>query len=158
MQSFIRKEDLWSHAPDQVKALLDGNPPGIGTGFFALGEVGDVETPGVVMLKLDPKHVLERHAHDCFRFETVVSGSLYVGDKVLGPGDAMTALPGQQYGPHTAGPDGVITCEVFSRFSAAYQPLFEAPDGSIRQYDFLRGDVPADEVWEWNRRDAPVLR
>lgn len=154
MQSFIDSEDVWLEAPEHLKHLLDGSP-GLRNGFYALGDPLDENTAGTVMLKMDPGHVLERHAHDCFRFETVVAGSLLVGDRVLKPGDVMIAQPGQHYGPHTAGPEGVTTCEVFSVFMAAYQPLFESPDGTTKKYDFLTGDIPADEVWEWNRRNAP---
>jgi hypothetical protein len=155
-QEFINAEDVWLCAPDALKGLLDGSP-GLRNGFFALGDADDPATPGIVMLQIAPGHVLERHAHDCFRFETVVTGSLYVGDRVLRPGDVMIALPGEHYGPHTAGPEGVTTCEVFSSFQASFKPTFESPDGSSRAYDFLAGDIPAEEVWEWNRRDAPVV-
>jgi quercetin dioxygenase-like cupin family protein len=154
MQTFFDRESVWTVAPDHLKHLLDGSP-GLRNGFFALGDPHDDSTPGIVLLQLAPGHVLERHAHDCFRHETVISGTLYAGDKVLGPGDVMVALPGEFYGPHRAGPEGVTTVEVFSSFQAAYQPMFESPDGTAKKYDFLAGDVPGDEVWEHNRRDAP---
>jgi hypothetical protein len=156
MQSFVPADAVWLTAPDHLKHLLDGKP-GLRNGFFALGDPLDPATPGVVMLKMGPGDVLERHAHDCYRFETVVTGTLLVGDEVLKPGDVMVALPNQFYGPHTAGPEGVTTCEVFSSFASAYQPVFESPDGSSYRYDFLTGDVPGEEVWEHNRKDAPTL-
>jgi quercetin dioxygenase-like cupin family protein len=155
MQIFFDKDEAFLQSPAHLKHLIDASP-GLRNGFFALGDATDEKTAGIVMLQLEPGHVLERHAHDCFRFEVVVAGTLYAGDKVLGPGDVMIAMPGEHYGPHTAGPEGVTTCEVFSSFSTSFQPLFESPDGTVRKYDFLAGDVPGEEVWEHNRKNAPT--
>lgn len=154
MQSFHDSEEVWTTAPDHLKHLLDASP-GLRNGFFPLGDPHDEKTPGIVMLKMEAGHVLERHAHDCFRHETVITGTLYAGERVLGPGDVMIAQPGEFYGPHRAGPEGVTTCEVFSSFMASYQPMFESPDGTAKKYDFLAGDIPADEVWAHNQRNAP---
>src|SRR5262245_39010567 len=111
MQGFVTGEDVFQQAPAAIKQLLDA-PPGLSNGFYPLGDPEDPATPGIVVLRLAPDNVLPRHAHDCHRFETVIAGSLYVEDRVLLPGDVMTAEPNAFYGPHTAGPEGVTTCEV----------------------------------------------
>jgi predicted metal-dependent enzyme (double-stranded beta helix superfamily) len=102
-----------------------------------LGKIllGDEDSaPSVTMLELPPGGVLPRHAHRCWRFEVIVRGSIETSDgKVLGPGDVMISPPGEMYGPHTAGPEGVLTAEVFSQNDAAL--VFEDPE---LQADFDR--------------------
>ena len=48
-------------------------------------------------------------------------------------GDVMTAAPGELYGPHTAGPHGCTTVELFS--SA------DGPDGPV-EVDVRTGEMP----------------
>jgi hypothetical protein len=122
-----------------------------------MGPDGEQHVPGVVMLELNPGRVLERHAHACYRFETVVRGSLYVGDKVLRPGDVMTAEPYEFYGPHTAGADGCLTAEVFSDFSEAVKPIFMHPDGTQKAYDYGNGEWCPDEITTFAKQGAPVV-
>jgi hypothetical protein len=94
---------------------------------FVLGEDDDAEAPLALFMNLPPGWVLDRHAHDCHRFEVVIEGSMIVGGgAVLGPGDVHTSTPGEQYGPHMAGPDGVLTLEIFSR-QAGLHPDRETP-------------------------------
>jgi hypothetical protein len=83
---------------------------------FVLGDPDDLEAPLALFMNLPPGWVLDRHAHDCHRFEVVITGSMIAtGGIVLYPGDVSTSGPGEQYGPHMAGEDGVLTLEVFSR-------------------------------------------
>src|ERR1700722_8511427 len=87
-------DDIFGLAPEFLEELA-AKMPAIGqrTGYIPLGDPENPATPGVVMLYMKSRNVLVRHAHSCQRFETVVRGSLYVEDKVLHPGDVMTASP-----------------------------------------------------------------
>ena len=152
----ITSDGFWRIAPDFLKPLVEMTPAmGLETNFFPMGDPDLDETPGCVMLRMFPGYVLERHSHTCERFETIVSGTLYVGDDVLGPGDVMTATAGEFYGPHTAGPEGCVTVEVFSSFKASYQPMFELPDGSAKSFNYMAGEVPPAEVMAAARLNAP---
>jgi hypothetical protein len=157
-QRITAGDDVFGLAPEFLRALAAMMPDiGLRTGYIPLGDPDDPATPGVVMLYMGPGVVLDRHAHTCERFEVVVKGSLYVGDKVLLPGDVMRAAPYEFYGPHTAGPEGVLTAEVFSSFAAAYTPVYELPDGTKRVFDWVAGDVPTEEAREFASRNAPVV-
>lgn len=102
-----------------------------------------MDAPAVVVLEMPPGYVLFRHAHICHRFEIVVKGSLQAGDRTLGPGDVMTARPGEWYGPHVAGPDGCTTAEVFGTLDGVFRVFAEAPEGA-REFDFREGEIPRD--------------
>jgi hypothetical protein len=157
-QQIAQDDEVFTVAPPALKALQEMMPAiNLRCGYFAMGDPDDPETPGVVMLEMNPGRVLERHAHDCERFETVVRGSLHVGDKVLHAGDTMTAAPNEFYGPHTAGPDGVLTAEVFGSFQSATRPIFLLPDGTSRKFDYVAGDIPPEDVLELARENAPVV-
>jgi len=117
-----------------------------GTRVFVLADdPTDASAPAVVLLKMPPGYRLFRHAHICHRFEVVVKGTLEANGRMLGPGDVMTARPGELYGPHTAGPDGCTTAEVFGSLEGVFRVLAEGPDGP-REYDFLAGESPDDYV------------
>ena len=119
---------------------------GDGTRVFVLADdPTDASAPAVVLLKMPPGYRLFRHAHICHRFEVVVKGTLEANGRMLGPGDVMTARPGELYGPHTAGPDGCTTAEVFGSLEGVFRVLAEGPDGP-REYDFLAGESPDDYV------------
>src|SRR2546430_1651991 len=114
------------------------------SGLFVLSaNEQDADAPAVVVLDMPPNYVLFRHAHICHRFEVVVKGSLEADGRVLGPGDVMTAARGQFYGPHTAGPEGCTTVEVFGSLDGVFRVICETPAGP-REYDFRTGEVPAD--------------
>lgn len=131
----------WGREPASV---TDGPSRGEGTRVFVLGEdPADAEAPAVVLLEMPPHYVLFRHAHICHRFEVVVRGSLQAGGRTLGPGDVMTARPGELYGPHVAGPEGCTTAEVFGSLEGVFRVLSETADG-LREYDFRRGEAPDD--------------
>jgi hypothetical protein len=115
-----------------------------GTQIFVLDEDHVAwDAPAAVMLEMPAGYVLFRHAHICHRFEVVVKGSLEADGRTLHPGDVMTARPGQMYGPHTAGPEGCTTVEVFGSLEGVFRVIAAGPDGP-REYDFRQGDVPAD--------------
>jgi hypothetical protein len=115
-----------------------------GTRIFVLADDEEAwDSPAVVMLEMPPNYVLFRHAHICHRFEVVVKGSLEAGGRILGPGDVMTARPGEMYGPHTAGPEGCTTAEVFGSLEGVFRVLAETPDG-VRDFDFRTGELPQD--------------
>ncbi len=122
-----------------------GDPPdndATGTRMFVLADdAGSWDAPAVVMLEMPPSYVLFRHAHICHRFEVVVKGSLEADGKILGPGDVMTARPGEMYGPHTAGPEGCTTAEVFGSLEGVFRVIAESPEGD-REFNFLRGELP----------------
>ena len=115
-----------------------------GTRIFVLADREDEwDAPAAVMLEMPPGYVLFRHAHICHRFEVVVKGSLEAGGKWLGPGDVMTAKPGEMYGPHTAGPEGCTTVEVFGSLEGVFRVIATSPEGQ-REFDFRTGDIPED--------------
>jgi anti-sigma factor ChrR (cupin superfamily) len=103
-------------------------PAGMGLTKFNMSEdTEDAESPLVMLLQLEPGFVLRRHAHDCHRVEIVVSGSLVLEDgQVLGPGDVSVTSPRVFYGPHTAGPEGCLSVEIFS---ASGRSVGIYPDG-----------------------------
>lgn len=100
------------------------------------------DSPSAYFLSMPPGYTLFRHGHPCFRFEVIIQGSLEIGDgRVAEVGDVFTAMPGELYGPHTAGPQGCTTIEFFSRLGAAYQLLYEGPDGETLVADVLKGEM-----------------
>jgi hypothetical protein len=126
--------DLWASIPDAL-AHLKARGGDNDVAYFLLGSSDPAtEPPTVVALKMEAGRVLPRHAHNCGRFEVVVSGSLDIGERVLHPGDIMVSSPGVFYGPHVAGPDGCITFEVFSDFRGAHTSMVETADG-VRTFD-----------------------
>lgn len=98
---------------------------GYDVGAVLLGAEGDMDAPMVSILQLEPGGVLPRHAHDCYRVEVVLRGSIDNGETILGPGDTMISAPGEWYGPHIAGPEGSTTVEIFSKALAdiEYAPV-----------------------------------
>lgn len=106
----------FSIAPEDLKyAQIGGEAMGYRNAIFRMGPDGSKDAPAVVMLYLPPGAVLPRHAHACYRLEVVVQGSMLAEDGVwVHPGDVRTSAPGEMYGPHTAGPQGVLSVEVFS--------------------------------------------
>lgn len=63
--------------------------------------------------------------------EIVVSGSLLVGDDVLGPGDVMTSRADEMYGPHVAGPEGCVTFEIFGRLDGTSRTTYDIENGPV---------------------------
>lgn len=108
-------------------------------------DAGDPDAPAVLVLTMPPGYVMFRHAHRCHRVEVVVRGSMESDGRTLGPGDVMTAGPGEWYGPHVVGPQGCTTVEIFATFDGVFRVLAEDDDGP-REVDFRSGEVPRDFV------------
>jgi hypothetical protein len=127
--TFLAMDDpaFWSRYPDALEPLVTS---GLGAAYFVLGRSNE-NAPTVIALRMAPNFVLARHAHDCHRFEVVVQGSLDVGERVLKPGDVMFTEPRVAYGPHVAGPDGCITFEFFTNYTASHTTLVEDTYGLI---------------------------
>jgi hypothetical protein len=112
-----------------------------------LGTAEDLSVPAAFLLRMPPGYVLFRHGHPCKRFEVVVQGTLEVGDgRIARPGDTFTAEPGELYGPHTAGPEGCTTFEIFSALEGMFRVLYEDPDGTIREAETFKGELPPEYV------------
>jgi hypothetical protein len=115
--------------------------------FFVIGEVEDMEAPVAAVLVMPPGYVITRHAHDCERFEVVVKGSIDVGEKVLYPGDVMTARPGELYGPKVCGPEGCTTVEIFSTQRGIDGPIIhELTDGTTVGVNYIGGERRPDNI------------
>ena len=99
--------------------------------LFVLGESADETAPAALIFTMPPNSVVPRHSHICERFEVILEGSLKVDDLLLGPGDVMVARKGDAYGPHTAGPEGCQTLEIFSTLAGADHIMYETADGPM---------------------------
>jgi anti-sigma factor ChrR (cupin superfamily) len=115
----------------------------VSTQLFVLGDGDDAEAPAVLVLDMPAGYELFRHAHPCHRVEVVVKGSLRAGERVLVPGDVMTADPGEWYGPHVAGPEGCTTVEVFTTLDGVFRVTARGTDGPA-EFDFRTGRVPPE--------------
>jgi quercetin dioxygenase-like cupin family protein len=133
-----QEPEYWA-VPEKYAPMVDLSPTMRMT-WFILGDDDSEDAPAAMVLDMQPGHVIARHAHDCERVEIVVSGSLDVGDHVLGPGEIMVAHPGEFYGPHVAGPDGCMTLEVFSAARETHQIVYQAEDGTVVKPDTLAGE------------------
>ena len=117
MASYAANDPAYfSISPADLKyAQIGAEAMGYRNAIFRMGPDDDKDAPAVVMLYLPPGGVLPRHSHACYRLEVVVQGSMQAEDGAwLHPGDVRTSAPGEPYGPHTAGPQGVLSVEVFS--------------------------------------------
>ncbi len=124
---------------------------------FVLGPEDDLEAPLALFMNLPPGWVLDRHAHDCHRFEVVIEGSMIVqGGVSLGPGDVSTSGPGEQYGPHMAGPDGVLTLEIFSR-QVGLHPVYAEPKPANAQVVEMIEQLRAGLISPAQAAASPVI-
>jgi hypothetical protein len=141
-----------------VEGLAKAGLNAAGTDMWLLNESDGPgwSAPAAHLLPMPPGYTLFRHGHPCYRFEVVVQGTLELGDgRVAKVGDTFTAEPGELYGPHTAGPEGCTTIEIFSRLEAAYTLLYEGPNGEILEADVRRGEMPPTYIPM--DRDADML-
>ncbi len=128
----IEDHDFWGRNTGDLKPIGDaGGLDGIALSRFVLGKPGEGDPPAVTALRMTPGYVLPRHTHDCYRMEIVVQGALEVEGRTLKPGDIMISEPRVFYGPHTAGPDGCITMEIFSNYHGAQSTFMEGPSGEL---------------------------
>jgi hypothetical protein len=135
MPAFFRKDmpGYWDRYPDHLRdmaQIMAGSRLTPAT-MHVMGEPTDESAPTALIFTMEPHAVIGRHAHDCERFEIILEGSLLVDDMVLGPGDVMIARPGEAYGPHTAGPEGCRTLEVFGTLAGAHSMIYETPGGPL---------------------------
>ena len=115
--------------------------------LWMLDTTEDLSAPAAFMLKMPPGYRLFRHGHRCERFEVVVQGTLDVGDgRTAVAGDVFTAPAGTLYGPHTAGPDGCTTIEIFSALEGMFRVLYEGPGGELLEADVRKGELPPDYI------------
>jgi hypothetical protein len=111
--------------------------------LWFLGSAEDLSVPAALYLEMPPSYTLFRHGHPCERFEVVIQGTLEVGDgRIAQPGDVFTAEPGELYGPHTTGPEGATTIEVFGHLEGMFRLLYEDESGSIIEADVRKGEIP----------------
>jgi len=103
--------------------------PGWDLGSIVMGENStDPDNAVVSMLRIAPGDTLPRHAHDCYRVEVVISGSITLPDgDILRSGDIMTSDPREYYGPHVAGEQGCLSVEIFSA-AKGMLPIGDAED------------------------------
>jgi hypothetical protein len=131
----INDPAFWNNCPPEHKHVQDvyremRKAPSNLT-YFIMGKPAD-NSPTVVCLRLAAGEKLSRHRHDCHRFEIIVQGSLTTDDgRVVGVGNVMTSEPNVAYGPHTAGPEGCTSFEIFSNHEASYQLQLETKDGPV---------------------------
>jgi anti-sigma factor ChrR (cupin superfamily) len=118
---FIAKDDpdFWKAGPEFLQAIKQqAEAYGLKVANFMMGAQQDDQAPVATVMYMPPNFVLPRHAHDCYRVEVIVQGSVDTGDRVLHVGDVMVSAPNEFYGPHTAGPEGSLSVEIFSRAKA----------------------------------------
>lgn len=128
------EDDYWNARPvgaQWVTALAaGGEQQGLKTAIHSLGDPNDDETTIAAVVEYPPNYVLPRHSHDSNRLELVVSGSVEVGGKILGPGDIWTSQANQFYGPHQVGSEGCSTMELFT-VAGARRLTFDAGDSGF---------------------------
>jgi hypothetical protein len=121
---FLRVDDegFWDNWPEEFAVFKDGVER-LTTSKVALFPLGDItdNPPTAIAFYQPPGSELTPHSHDCVRFEVIARGEIHDGDDVYKAGDIMMSAPGVPYGPHYAGPDGVLTYEIFSNLKAAHQ-------------------------------------
>ena len=130
----INDPQFWKNCPKGLE-LISKSMEGTGGGvaYFVMGEPRD-NAPTVVALRMAPNWVLPRHAHDCYRLEVIVQGTLDVGERVLQVGDVMVSAPNTFYGPHVAGPEGCTTFEIFSNHAASHEAMLDLA-GKVVKFD-----------------------
>jgi hypothetical protein len=130
-----------------TKLLTESNMNATAIPFWLLNKNEDMSAPAAFFLQMPPGYVLSRHGHPCERFEVVIKGSLDVGDgRTAYPGDIFTAEAGTLYGPHTAGPEGCTTIEIFSKVDAMFRMLYAGPNGEILEADARKGETAPDYI------------
>jgi hypothetical protein len=133
----IADVEFWKNCPPGLELIpksMEGT--GGGVAYFVMGKAKD-NAPTVVALRMAPNWVLPRHAHECYRFEIVVQGTLDVGERILKVGDVMISEPNVFYGPHVAGPEGCTTFEIFSNFAASHEAILEVAGKAVK-FDVAR--------------------
>jgi hypothetical protein len=137
-------EGYWGHFPELLAHLPAELDDTVDLNYFVLGSPAD-NAPSLVITQLAPGASIGKHAHVGRRVEIVIRGEMYAGDEVLHSGDVMMSDADEQYGPHTAGPDGAMTVEFFPDFVSAYSTVYPGADGQ-------------PVVIDWSKPGAVALR
>ncbi|HVM64032.1 MAG TPA: hypothetical protein VMU14_04165 [Acidimicrobiales bacterium] len=126
----LADDSFWSSEPEFLRPLqVACEPFGLHVRHFVMGDPDVPTTPTAAVLRMPPGYVLPRHSHPCERLEVIVAGTLHVGNDVLIPGDVMATPAGEMYGPHTAGPEGCTTVEIFSSVTGNGNITFDTDNG-----------------------------
>lgn len=96
---------------------------------FPLGDPDDDRTPVANLVEFPPLFPLPRHTHDCDVFMVIVKGSMYADGRELVPGDCMTAVAHEFYGPEVAGPEGCTRIEFFGTMSGLLGVIYQKQSG-----------------------------
>jgi hypothetical protein len=130
-----------------AEALAPSGIPASAVPMWFLDKTEGWSAPAAFLLRMPPGYRLFRHGHPCQRFEVIVQGSLDIGDGRIGKvGDVFTEEAGSLYGPHTAGPDGCTTIEIFSAIDGMFRLIYEDDQGNICEADVRKGQLPPDYV------------
>ncbi len=104
-------------SPSLIGTREASKDAGMQVGSILMGNEGE-NAPVAMLLDMPSGSVLPRHGHDTYRVEVVVRGSMTLPDgRVVTSGDVLVTPPGSFYGPHVAGPEGVLSVEIFSAAS-----------------------------------------
>ena len=114
---YITMDDAgyWGVAPDTQygRALTASSARGgLECAAYVLGDPNDTDVPIGVLVHYPANWEFPRHSHRSARMEVIVTGSIIIDGRVLGPGSIMTADKDEMYGPHSVGPQGCVTVEI----------------------------------------------
>ena len=125
----INDPEFWRTGPEFLERIKhQAEEYGLKVANFLMGAPQDDQAPVATVMHMPPNFVLARHSHDCYRVEVIVQGSVDTGERVLRAGDVMVSAPNEFYGPHTAGPEGSLSVEIFSRAKAQQAISVEGAD------------------------------
>jgi hypothetical protein len=155
----IDDADFWGRNTPEMEKIYEAGygEENLTTSFFLLGK-RENNPVGVAVLRMGPDFVLQRHAHDCNRFEILVQGSLSVGDRVLKVGSVMITEPGELYGPHIAGPEGCTTFEILSDYEGGSRLMLEEESGKLFTLNLLDPALVETIVAETKKRQDEARR
>lgn len=81
---------------------------------------------------------------------------MIIEEAALGPGDVSTSGPGEFYGPHMAGSEGVTTLEIFSRQAGLF-PVLEKPRPDSNEIHRLREQLQAHLITPAEAATDPAI-
>jgi len=123
--------EYWTPHPFFAGVTAAAAEHGLRIVHHPIGPLDDEQhTPVAAILEMQPGYVLPRHAHDCERWEVVLSGSMEIDGRQVGPGTVLRAGAREMYGPHIAGPDGCTTVEVFAALRGVGRIILEDQPGA----------------------------
>jgi hypothetical protein len=143
----ISSPAFWTSPEDLRSLLIRNDDDGVRLKYLPT-DPDNYDAPGAVVMDMPAGFVLYRHSHECDRVEIIVRGSLDIGGRILDAGGIMTADAGTEYGPHVVLEGGATTVEFFTRFSAAWKPVYATATGPV-QVDLLAGELPPPDRVGW---------